>query len=106
MVVAVVELLLVVVVCLCVLVKVGKVGDGGLEEVVISGWMVMSGWVVMIETVVVVVVIVGVCFYVLVVVGVDGIDICCGSGDDSSHINYNYIKHCKSMTHCAPLFVS
>ena len=47
----------------------------------------------------------GLCFYVLVVVGVDGIDICCGSGDDSSHINYNHIKHCKCMTHCAPLFI-
>ena len=100
MVVAVVEVLLVVVLCLCVLVKVGMFGVGKLEEVVISGWVVM------IETVVVVVVIVGVCFYVLVVVGVDGIDICCGSGDDSSHINYNHIKHCKGMTHCAPLFVS
>ena len=54
-----------------------------------------------------VVVIVCVYLYVLVVVGVDdGIDICCGSGDDSSHINCNHIKHCKGMTHCAPLFLS
>ena len=49
-------MLLDVVVCICVVVKVGKVGDGGYEEVVISGWVVMSGWVV-IETVIVVVVV-------------------------------------------------
>ena len=36
-------LLLVVVVCFCVLVKVGEVGDCGYEEVVMSGWVVMSG---------------------------------------------------------------
>ena len=53
-----------------------------------------------------VVVIVCVYLYVLVVVSVVGIDICCGSGDDSSHINCNHIKHCKGMTHCAPLFLS
>ena len=42
-------MLLVEVVCLCVLVEMGKVGDGGYEEMVMSGWVVMNGWVVMIE---------------------------------------------------------
>ena len=42
-------MLLVVVVCLCVLVKMGKVGDGGYEEVVMSGWVVMNGWMLMVE---------------------------------------------------------
>ena len=73
-----------------------QVGRGSDEWVGVNDWYSVE-----------VVVIVCVYLYVLVVVGVDdGIDICCGSGDDSGHINYNHIKHCKGMTHCAPLFLS